>query len=386
MKILAIIPARGGSKTIPKKNIVDLAGRPLIAWSIEQAKLSKFISEVYVTSDSEEILEIAKICGAQTILRPKEISGDTATSESALLHALSQIKERPDYVVFLQATAPLRKPDDIDNAIKKIIKDNADSLLSLTESREFIWKKSRDKFVSLTFDYKDRKRHQDLDAIYYENGSIYIFKPEILEKYKNRLGGKISTYLMEPWQRVDIDDYTSLKWCEWLYWKYLAGRYNKNILSGIELIAYDFDGVMTDNKVTIDQFGNETVKINRSDGLAVSKIKNIGIRQIILSSEKNQVVGKRADKLGLPCLYGKDNKKEILKEYLHKFHISKDKVVFVGNDLNDMEVMNYVGYSVAPSDAHGEIKKIARITTRAKGGGGVVRELLDMIPARKEPL
>lgn len=382
MKVIAIIPARGGSKAIPKKNIIDFAGRPLIVWSIEQAKISKFISDVYVTSDSEEILEIARDYEAKTILRPKEISGDTASSESALLHALSQIEEKPDYVVFLQATAPLRKPDDIDNAINKLIEDNADSLLSLTEAREFIWQKSGRKFTSLSFDCKDRKRRQELDAIYYENGSIYVFKPEILEKYKNRLGGKISIYLMESWQRADIDDHESFKWCEWIFGKHLCERDNKTALSKIQLIVYDFDGVMTDNKVIIDQFGNEGVKVDRSDGLAISKIKNMGIKQIILSSEKNSVVQKRADKLGIPCLYGKDNKKEILEEHLNKNHISKDKVIFVGNDVNDIEVMNYVGYPIAPNDAHEEIKKIARITTKSKGGSGVVRELLDMISER----
>ncbi|MDD5687488.1 MAG: acylneuraminate cytidylyltransferase [Elusimicrobia bacterium] len=378
-KIAAIIPARGGSKGIPRKNIINFAGKPLLAWSVEQAKLSKFISDIYVTSDSKEILEIAHNYGAKTILRPKNISGDTASSESALLHALRQMEERPDYIVFLQTTALLRKPDDIDNAIKKIIKDKSDSLLSLTEAYEFIWKKTGNKFTSLSFDSKDRKRRQDLSPVYYENGSIYIFKPEILEKHGNRLGGKVSIYTMKSWQRVDIDDYETLKLAELVFLKNLAKKVDKNILSGIELIVYDFDGVMTDNKVTVSQFGNESVKVNRADGLAVSKIKSMGIKQMILSTEKNPVVKKRADKLGITCLYGKNNKKEVLKKYLDNNNISKEKVIFVGNDINDMEVMDYVGYPVAPNDAHEQIKKIAKIITKSKGGDGVVRELLDFL-------
>ncbi|MEE9213869.1 MAG: acylneuraminate cytidylyltransferase [Thermodesulfobacteriota bacterium] len=378
-KIVAIIPARGGSKGIPNKNVISFVGKPLLAWTIEQAQSSKLISDVYVSSDNEEILKIAKKYGARTILRPKEISGDTATSESALLHTLSQINERPNYIVFLQATAPLRLQDDIDNAINKIINDNADSLLSVTESREFIWKKLGEEFKSISFDYKNRQRRQELDSIYYESGSIYVFKPEILEKYMCRLGGKIAIYLMEPWQKVDIDDYNDLELCEWLYRKYMVRENNKIDPDKIELIVYDFDGVMTDNTLIIDQTGNESVKVNRSDGLAISKINDMGIKQIILSTERNPVVRKRAKKLGLFCLYGVSNKKEALEKYLEMNRINKDKVVFVGNDINDIEVMRYVVYSIAPCNAHEEVKKIAKITTKSKGGDGVIRELLDMI-------
>jgi YrbI family 3-deoxy-D-manno-octulosonate 8-phosphate phosphatase len=137
---------------------------------------------------------------------------------------------------------------------------------------------------------------------------------------------------------------------------------------------------MTDNKATVDEFGNESVKVNRADGLAISRINSMGIQQMILSTEKNRVVQKRAAKLGLPCLSGMDNKKEALKEYLEKNNIDKDKVIFVGNDINDLAVMNYVGYTVAPSDAHKEIKEIAKAITKSRGGNGVIRELLDMIP------
>lgn len=149
MKIIAIIPARGGSKGIPQKNIIDFAGKPLIAWTIEQAKSSNLISEVYVSSDSQEILTVASNYGAKPILRPKEISGDKSSSESALLHALDQMSEEPDLVVFLQTTSPLRKMDDIDNAINKLIENKADSLLSLTETQEFMWEESKGDFKPL---------------------------------------------------------------------------------------------------------------------------------------------------------------------------------------------------------------------------------------------
>ena len=152
-------------------------------------------------------------------------------------------------------------------------------------------------------------------------------------------------------------------------------NYKKNI----ELVVYDFDGVMTNNKVIIDQFGNESVIVNRSDGLAIAEIRKIGIKQLLLSTEENPVVQKRAKKLGIICINGLDDKKKTLQKYLSNNNIDRKKVVFIGNDINDLKVMKYVGIPIAPADAHPEIKKIARIITKAKGGDGVVREIFDIL-------
>lgn len=220
MKIISIIPARGGSKGIPNKNIIDFHGKPLITWTIEQALDSKMIDEVYVTSDSSHILSIAEGMGVHTIKRPSKLSNDSASSESALLHALKTINKRIDLIVFLQVTSPLRKKYDIDNAIRKLLDEKADSLLSLCSSKEFIWNKFNETFSPLTYDIENRCDHRQLKNLYYENGSIYVFKPQILEKKKNRLGGKISVYLMDSWQRADIDDQDSLDYCLLQFKKY----------------------------------------------------------------------------------------------------------------------------------------------------------------------
>lgn len=220
MKIISIIPARGGSKGIPNKNIIDFHGKPLITWTIEQALDSKMIDEVYVTSDSSHILSIAEGMGVHTIKRPSKLSNDSASSESALLHALKTINKRTDLIVFLQVTSPLRKKYDIDNAIRKLLDEKADSLLSLCSSKEFIWNKFNETFSPLTYDIENRCDHRQLKNLYYENGSIYVFKPQILEKKKNRLGGKISVYLMDSWQRADIDDQDSLDYCLLQFKKY----------------------------------------------------------------------------------------------------------------------------------------------------------------------
>ena len=189
---IAIIPARGGSKSIPKKNIVDFMGKPLLAWSIEDAKGSAFVDEVYVSTDDKDIAKVSEMYGAKVIWRPEEISGDFSPSEEALKHALGEIgktdQEKIDYVVFLQATSPLRETKDIDNAIKKIIAEDADSLFSGAEIGDFfIWRRNGDTLESLNYDYKERKRRQDFGEQFVENGSIYIFKPEILFAHNNRL-------------------------------------------------------------------------------------------------------------------------------------------------------------------------------------------------------
>jgi len=221
-KIIAIIPARGSSKGIPKKNIINFLGKPLLAWSIEDAKNSRLINAVYVSTNDKEIAKVAEKYGAEVIWRPKEISGDLSISEEALKHAVNEIyKKNPqkiDYIVFLQATSPLRETEDIDNAIEKIISEEADSLFSGAEIGDFlIWKKSGNQLESLNYDYKNRKRRQDFGEQFVENGSIYIFKPEILFKYNNRLGGKIVISKMEFWKSFEIDNLEDLKFCEEIF-------------------------------------------------------------------------------------------------------------------------------------------------------------------------
>ena len=233
--IIAIIPARGGSKAIPKKNIMDFCGKPLIAWSIEHAMSSKYIDEVYVSTDDNEISNISKRYGAKVIKRPEEISGDLSPSEEALKHVLSEIKkvshEEIDYVVFLQATSPLREVNDIDSAINKIKSDNSDSLFSAYDIGDFfIWKKINGKLESINHDYNNRKMKQQLEKEYRENGSIYVFKPDILFKYNNRLGGKISIYEMDVWKSSQIDYYEDVPLTEfYMKNKILKKEYNKSL-------------------------------------------------------------------------------------------------------------------------------------------------------------
>jgi 3-deoxy-D-manno-octulosonate 8-phosphate phosphatase (KDO 8-P phosphatase) len=147
----------------------------------------------------------------------------------------------------------------------------------------------------------------------------------------------------------------------------------------IALICYDFDGVMTDNRVLVDESGREAVMVNRGDGLAVAAFKRQGLAQIILSTETNPVVAARAAKLGIPVLQGLDDKAATLTAWAAQQGFDLARTVFIGNDINDLEVMKLVGWPVAPADAHSQVLAMARIVTNARGGYGVIREFLDIV-------
>lgn len=218
MNVVCIIPARGGSKGIPGKNIKKINGKPLVCWSIQQALDSQLVNlGVYVSSDSQDILRIAEQAGAHPIIRPAELSGDTASSESALIHTLNTIQQQHqvDLVVFLQCTSPIRKPGDIDKAIRCLLENEADSLLSVTKVKDyFVWGYQHGQGHSLNFDYQNRKRRQELPTQYLENGSIYVFRPEILNTKSNRLGGRIAIYEMDKACAVQVDDDEEFLICE----------------------------------------------------------------------------------------------------------------------------------------------------------------------------
>jgi CMP-N,N'-diacetyllegionaminic acid synthase len=219
MKILCVIPARGGSKGIPKKNIIEFNGYPLISYSINQAKTSKFITDIVVSSDSDEILKIAEYYGAIGIKRPQELSTDESTSESAILHVIENIGKTYDLIVFLQATSPLRTSEDIDNCINTLITNNFDSVFSSNLLEDMlIWRQKNNNLESYNYDYKNRKRRQDSEKQFVENGSIYVFKTSDFIKNNNRLFGKIGLCLIENWKMFEIDNLEDLEFCEMIYY------------------------------------------------------------------------------------------------------------------------------------------------------------------------
>ncbi|MBA7512822.1 CMP-N,N'-diacetyllegionaminic acid synthase [subsurface metagenome] len=217
--VVAIILARGGSKGIPNKNIIDFCGKPLIVWTIEQLQMVKGIDSIWVSSDSEEILSISQTCNTEIIYRPVEIAGDLATSEAGWLHALEHIEKKMGYVdlvVAPQVTSPLRDPVDIENGLSDFRKQKCDSMFSCSAVKGlFFWERALGgKLKSINYEYKNRERRQDAFKQYIENGSFYIFKPRVLRKYNNRFGGKIGMTEMEFWKMFQIDEPSDIKLCQ----------------------------------------------------------------------------------------------------------------------------------------------------------------------------
>jgi len=206
---MAIIPARGGSKGIPRKNLIDLGGKPLIAHTIAHARSAPSVQRVVVSTDDDEIAGVAVTCGAEVVRRPPEISGDTARSEAAIVHVLEELSRlegyEPDLVVFLQTTSPLRRPGDVQAAIDLLVRENADSLFSACPFPGFLWRREGESWVSVNFDYKRRPRRQERPDEIMENGAIFVFKPWVLRKYNDRMGGKIAAYLMPAINSFELD-------------------------------------------------------------------------------------------------------------------------------------------------------------------------------------
>ncbi len=213
----AIIPARAGSKGIKGKNIIDFCGKPLISWSIIQAINSNRVSNVYVSTDGKEIASVSEEYGARIIWRPKELATDTASSENAIIHAIGEIEknEKFESLVFLQATSPLRRKYDIDEALRLYEKEEDDSLFSMSVLDDYcLWRKENGELISYSYDYKNRGRRQEREPLFLENGSIYVFSKGLFLKNKNRLGGKIGMYEMPFECSYEIDSKKDIRICE----------------------------------------------------------------------------------------------------------------------------------------------------------------------------
>ncbi len=218
MRTSVIIPARGGSKGIPGKNIKSLLGKPLILYSIEDALRSESVDGIYVTTDDQAIAEIGAQAGADIITRPESLSGDTATTESAVEHALSVIPQdrKPDNIILLQPTSPLRPAGAIDKACRIFSENRFDSLLSISPTHRFFWK-TDGKLAVPEYDYMNRPRRQDIkeeDIRYVENGSLYIFSHDNFKRTKNRLGGRIGYIIFPEKYSYEIDSVYDFRFLE----------------------------------------------------------------------------------------------------------------------------------------------------------------------------
>jgi YrbI family 3-deoxy-D-manno-octulosonate 8-phosphate phosphatase len=384
MKIVAIIPARGGSKGIPRKNIRWLAGKPLIAHTIEQARQTKCLDRVIVSTDDTEIANISSYYGAEVVWRPAEISGDEASSESALLHVMDYLKlsenYTPDILVFLQCTSPLTLADDIDGTVQALIDDKADTALAVTNFHYFLWHQSPSgDAVGINHIKNVRLLRQQRDPQYLETGAVYAMRAQEFQERKHRFFGRTTMYVIPPERCHEVDEPVDLEIAETL----LRHRQEKQKLSllpdPIHAVVLDFDGVFTDNNVLVFQDGQEAVVCSRSDGWGLAELRSLEIPILVLSTEINSIVQTRCNKLRIPCLHGIDDKVGTLVNWAHQHHLEMANIVYLGNDVNDLACLRAVGCSVVVHDAHPQVRSSAKIILDTSGGKGAIRELIELI-------
>jgi len=404
--ILAIIPARGGSKGIPHKNIREFAGFPLIAWSIAAGLQSKSVSRVIVSTDDEEIAAVAREYGAEVpFMRPSELAQDRTLDLPVFEHALKRLEEiegyKPDIVVQLRPTSPIRPTDMLDNAIKILIENpDADCVRGVVPSGQNpykMWKfNGYDKPLNPLLDVEGvaepyNAPRQILPQTYWQTGHIDAIRTKTIIHKNSLTGDVVYPYVIDPRYTVDIDTLADWEKYETLVYQgdldmvTPDGRVRRSMPKKIELVMLDFDGVVTDNRVWTDQTGKETVVAYRSDSILIKDLREKGIETMILSSEVNPVVAARAKKMGVEAIHGMglQAKGRVMREILEKKNVKAENVIFVGNDLNDLSCFEIAGWSVAVADAYPEVIQAADFVLSKRGGHGAVRELCELILANQ---
>jgi N-acylneuraminate cytidylyltransferase len=381
---LAIIPARGGSKGIPRKNVLPLAGKPLIAWTIEAAKAARRLDRVVVSTDDAEIAAVAQRFGAEVVQRPAEISGDSASSEAALLHVLGHLREsegyQPEFLTFLQCTSPLTAAEDIDGTIAALLDEKADTAVAVTPFHYFLWRRDTSgEAVGINHDKRVRLLRQQREPEYLETGAVYVMRvPGFLET-RHRFFGQTAMYVIPPERRWEIDEPVDFRIAELLLREQQISRKAQKLPRRLGAIALDFDGVFTDNLVFVFEDGREAVACNRSDGWGLASLRRLGWPILVVSTEVNPVVAARCAKLRLDCVHGVDDKVAALKAWLSKRGLDLSQALFVGNDVNDLPCLKAVGCPVVVADAHPEAMRVAQIVLNSPGGRGALRELAELV-------
>lgn len=377
-RTVAIIPARGGSKGVPRKNVQRVGGVPLIERAVRSALAAEGIDLVVVSTDDAEIAAVASAAGAVVVRRPDELSGDTASSESAILHALDEIEaagERVEVVAFLQATSPFISADALAEAVREVREERADSVFSAFETYGFLWARTGDDAaLALNHEAGHRPRRQDRDPHYLETGAFYVFRADGFREAQHRFFGRIRITEVPEWSAIEIDDAQQLEIA-----RALAALHETPERIPVRAVVTDFDGVHTDDTASVDADGVERVRVSREDGMGVSLLRKAGIPMLILSTEVNAVVRARAEKLRVPVLHGIEDKESALRGWAEENGIALDEIAYLGNDVNDLPAMRIVGWPVAVANAHPRVLAEARVVLTRRGGRGAVRELVERV-------
>jgi YrbI family 3-deoxy-D-manno-octulosonate 8-phosphate phosphatase len=385
MRYLAIVPARGGSVGVPGKNIRPLLGKPMLVWTIEHALECSQIGRIVVSTDSPAVAAVAENYGVKCPqLRPPHLAQDDTPTEPVLLHVIEQLEQEgyaSDAVVLLQPTSPFRRQGRLAEAIRQFESERADSLLSVCLDHSFFW--TTPERPQASYNFMNRPLRQNIphhERHYRENGSIYITRTNILQSLRNRLGGRITLFVMEEDESHQVDTLTDFTILEQIMTASRAPTSSVKLSRlDVDAIVFDFDGVLTDNRVYVDQDGQEVVSCNRADGMGFEMLRQAGLQLFILSKEANPVVAARGRKVNVPVIQNVHDKGQALDALARDKGIDLSRAIYVGNDLNDLPAMSRVAYAIAVADAHASVHAAAwRVLSRA-GGNGVVREIAEDI-------
>lgn len=382
---VAFIPVRGGSKSIPLKNIKLFNGKPLVYWTVKAACGCQYIDKVYVATDSSRIKEAVEefenerdfFRKIKVIGRSAESASDTASTEFAMLEFATQNKF--DNIVLIQATSPLLTSRDLNRGFEAFKEENVDSVISVVPQKRFNWAVNDDGFAHPTnYDVFNRPRRQEFKEYYVENGAFYITSRERLMRFRNRVSGNIKAVEMDESTFFEIDEPS-----DWELIEGLMKKKHRDLLiefPKIKMMLTDCDGCLTDGGMYYSEKGDELKKFNTKDGMGFKMLREKGIVTGIITGERMELNRKRAEKLKLDILEaGCRDKLEKINSICRERKIELSEVLYIGDDINDLEVMEQVGYSCCPSDAVQIIKNTANYVTKARGGQGVIREVVEMI-------
>lgn len=383
-KIIAFIPVRGGSKSIPLKNIKSFCGKPLVYWNIAALEATTAVDEIIVATDSEEIVAAISQFDFKKVTvysRAAENATDTASTESVMLEYINNKDlAADDLFMLVQATSPLTASKHFSEAINLYRSANYLSLLTCVRIKRFFWYKDG---TPKNYNVFKRPRRQEFEGELMENGAFYISTIDAIRESRNRISGKTGIYEMPEYTAVEIDEEDDWHLAENLMRKYSLKDENAASFSGIKLFLTDVDGVLTDAGMYYSENGDELKKFNTHDGMAFRLLRESGIKTGIITSEDTKMVERRAKKLNTDYLFqGKRNggKLAAAMEICLKEGISLKEVAYVGDDINCMELLKEVGFPACPANALNKIKNIPGIKLLTKRGGeGAVREFVEDI-------
>ncbi len=379
--VTAFIPVRGGSKSIPLKNIKPFCGKPLVCWNIEALQGCEFVDKIVVATDSPQIEEVvAKGNYSKVTLyrRSAENAVDSASTESVMLEYIEYAQLPKDSIFMLvQATSPLTQTLHFGEALALYGQGEYDSLLSCVRNYRFYWNEDG---TSKNYDFQNRPRRQDFKGELMENGAFYINTVGAIVESKNRLSGRIGIYEMPEYTATEIDEPDD--------WAILENLMQRHILRHkprptIKLFISDVDGVLTDCGMYYSESGDELKKFNTRDGMAFQLLREAGIKTAIITSENTKIVENRALKLKIDYLYqGKreGGKLAAALEICRNEGFDISQVAYIGDDINCLDILSAVALPACPADAHETIRKIPNINVlSARGGEGCVREFVDQL-------